>query len=207
MSPSKNIGSRVLLALAVMAMAVAVWLGSAAQRSAVVSTFELARAAEGLEIAQLNQETGLRGFALTGREPFLAPYVAGARQFEASLAKARSLSEGDLDVEAKLNRQSALSRRWRELAEVAIRHVRGGGRAALPMVDERKRLMDNFRASNAELLRHLERDRRRQLAQADLVSMVIILVLGGLFGGTGLFFLRREAGEGEAPERAAPGGA
>ena len=116
MSRSVVARNRVLLLLSVVVVAGAVWLVSATQRSAAAHAFDESRAVEGMLVAQINQETGLRGFALTGRADFLAPYVEGRRAFVADLARAKALSDGDAEEMSSLERQGALSRRWSVLA-------------------------------------------------------------------------------------------
>ena len=46
-----------------------------------------ALAANDIEISMLDQETGLRGFVLSGEDSFLAPFNAGRRNAEAALAR------------------------------------------------------------------------------------------------------------------------
>jgi len=185
--------NRALLLLSIAIVAGAVWLVSATQRSAAGHAFDESRAVEGMLVAQVNQETGLRGFALTRRADFLEPYVAGRREFAADLRQATALSGDDAEEIRGLERQTRISGRWARLAEKEIAHVRGGGTVRLAMAAQRKRLMDAFRAENGRLQVLLEGRRRQDLGKAGVVSVAVIVILGGGLGALGLFFLARSA--------------
>ncbi len=62
----------------------AVWGISQLQRRTADHTFAQIQAGEQMLTAMLDQETGLRGFALTREEEFLAPYVRGQHDFNAA---------------------------------------------------------------------------------------------------------------------------
>ena len=117
MSRSAISRNRALLLLSIAIVAGAVWLVSATQRSAAGHAFDESRAVEGMLVAQVNQETGLRGFALTRRADFLEPYVAGRREFAADLRQATALSGDDAEEIRGLERQTRISGRWARLAE------------------------------------------------------------------------------------------
>jgi len=185
--------NRALLLLSVVIVAAAVWLVSATQRSAAAHAFDESRAVEGMLVAQVNQETGLRGFALVRRPDFLEPYVAGRRAFAGRLAEAKALSEGDVEETRSLDRQAALSRSWSRLAEEEIAHVRRGGTVRLGMAAQRKTLMDAFRTANGQLQVILDSRRRQELGRAGTVSVAVVVFLGGGLGALGLFFLGRSA--------------
>ena len=67
---SNRVRPRLLLAVAVLTIAAAVWGVSQAQRSAADRAFAESRAGHRMLAAMLNQETGLRGFALSRRDAF-----------------------------------------------------------------------------------------------------------------------------------------
>ncbi|MFC4060578.1 CHASE3 domain-containing protein [Planomonospora corallina] len=83
--------------------------------------------AERLQAALLDQETGLRGFVITGQEQFLEPYTAGLQEKRRSIAEIRRLitDERLLGALAEVERRA---RFWRqEYAEPTIELVREGG--------------------------------------------------------------------------------
>jgi signal transduction histidine kinase len=124
--------------------------------------------------ALLDEETGVRGYALTRDRSFLAPYTAGRREEAAALADLdRRLGDlsggerlvGDLDAA----RRAAAS--WRTgFAEPVIADVRGG-RASFRRIDQAagRVMFDEVRSSLDDLQRDLQR--RRQTARARLQSI------------------------------------
>ncbi|MEW2070922.1 ATP-binding protein [Streptomyces sp. NPDC007346] len=81
-----------------------------------------------LQNALLDQETGVRGFALTGDESFLAPYEAGKAAERQRLARARELVGGHKQFTEDLDAIETAARKWREnKAEPLMRMVREQG--------------------------------------------------------------------------------
>ena len=145
---------RLLLLVAVAVITGAVWLASSSQRSAAERVFDESRAGQRMLTAMLNQETGLRGFALTGRDCFLIPYERGRRDFDLAVAEARVAQRGRRP--ALRQRQPTRRRRpatGSELAEQQIGKVRAKSPDALAVHAflRRKRLFDDFRAENQAL--------------------------------------------------------
>src|ERR1044072_1467137 len=86
---------RVLLALLVLVIGVSVWLIAGAQRQTILDTQSQVRSSNDLLIAMLDQETGLRGYALTGDRIFLEPYDLGVKEFESARRRALKSAKGD----------------------------------------------------------------------------------------------------------------
>ncbi|MFC5508212.1 methyl-accepting chemotaxis protein [Bosea massiliensis] len=122
-------------------------------------TDEVVEASNHLLSAMVDQETGLRGFLLSGDNAFLAPYRAGAAEFDRWIAKARQLTTDDAAQQARFGEIQKLSETWhRESADRAIAlmakpetreaarqiEISGTGKAA----------MDGLRAKVAEVLSH-----------------------------------------------------
>ncbi|MGW3503421.1 sensor histidine kinase [Streptomyces globisporus] len=81
-----------------------------------------------LQNALLDQETGVRGFALTGDRSFLEPYEAGKGAELERLAQARELVGDDERLANDLDAIEAAAARWRrDKAEPLIAAVREGG--------------------------------------------------------------------------------
>ncbi|MEU2144160.1 MULTISPECIES: sensor histidine kinase [Streptomyces albovinaceus subgroup] len=81
-----------------------------------------------LQNALLDQETGVRGFALTGDRSFLEPYEAGKSAELERLAQARELVGDDERLANDLDAIEAAATRWRrDKAEPLIAAVREGG--------------------------------------------------------------------------------
>jgi methyl-accepting chemotaxis protein len=87
--------ARLLIAVAVSVLALAVWGVTSTQRSAAETTFQQGESALQMLTAMVDQETGMRGFALTGEERFLEPYRSGRREYASALARARAATRGE----------------------------------------------------------------------------------------------------------------
>ena len=127
MPPSRRTSARLrlrlLLAVAVLAIAGSVWLVSEAQRNAVDRAYSESAAGQRMLVAMLNQETGFRGYALTRRKEFLEPFQSGVRDFEAALRRAGALAR-DSREERDLALQAATARQWRAMARAEIAKLR-----------------------------------------------------------------------------------
>ena len=196
--------TRLLLGAAVLVISAAVWIVSETQRNTAESVFEQGRAAGRLLTAMLDQETGLRGFAVSRDEEFLEPYVRGAADFDRSLAEVRGLIDNE-GQEATLYSMVRAARRWQELADDGIAQVRTQGRLDERQIVERKDHFDEFRRQSDSLDEELTEARHRELDRAGLVSVAVIVILGlgfGIFGFTVIERQSRAARTRRAAERA-----
>ncbi|MFF6906924.1 ATP-binding protein [Streptomyces sp. NPDC012389] len=81
-----------------------------------------------LQNALLDQETGVRGFALTGDDSFLEPYEAGKAAERERLTRARQLIGGQKQFAEDLDAIETAARQWRETkAEPLLKMVREQG--------------------------------------------------------------------------------
>ena len=122
-----------------------------------------------LYASMLDQETGVRGYLLSGQRPFLAPYTAGVADQAVQVAALRPLVAGIPGAQHDLS--SALSRiaAWRSsYAEPAIRTVAAtgkplpGGNVALGKAE-----FDSVRAPLAAFQAALAGQRELAVAQLD----------------------------------------
>ena len=121
-------------------------------------------------IGLLNQETGERGFELTGQSQYLQPYdlgtgqVATARQFLDSAAT-------DSPTRARLVDMEAAASAWQAFSGARIAAVSVSGPIPNPTTDiEGKRLFDAFRQSESSLSNSLDAIVKQQLAAAQGLS-------------------------------------
>lgn len=113
------------------------------------------RAYQDLAVAQLNQETGVRGYALTGRDEFLEPYRAGVAADDRALGTIRGYLRTRGDT-SRVDAVAAAEQAWRTgYAEPAVA-ARGG---ATLDPDTGKALFDAVRARMGELNAVLDADR------------------------------------------------
>ena len=181
-----------LLMAAVIVIAAGVWIASYAQREAASRVARQARDGQLMLIAMLDQETGVRGYLLSGRETFLEPYSAGRREFDRALASARGIAAGNDDMSRAIDEQERIARRWQALAEARIAAARAHDPAAHSIAAAlgRKAMMDRFRAVNASFGRMVEVRRAGQLRQAGRAAVAVILALGLAFGALGTLLIR-----------------
>jgi signal transduction histidine kinase len=145
-------------------------------RDRVVSTLDPA-ALDGSQLyaALLNQETGLRGFLLSGQQPFLGPYTLGLAAQRRDVKSLRPLLAG-LPV-ARTHLDSALRSiaRWRSgYAEPAIKHVTATG---MPMPGDdiaKGRLeFDSIRLPMSQFQSYLAAQRKQAVAHLNGSATVL----------------------------------
>ncbi|MFE4450116.1 ATP-binding protein [Streptomyces sp. NPDC056796] len=152
-----------------------------------------------LQNSLLDQETGVRGFALTGDSTFLEPYEAGMRAEQDRLARVRSLVRGEQPYAGDLERIEEAAQEWRALrAEPLIAAVRANGPtgASSAPIMRSKAEFDTLRALYTTQQSHL--DEARDAARAGLDDarstrdrVLIALVIGFVLAVVSLSLLLR----------------
>ena len=185
---------RLLLVAAVLTIAGAVWGVSQTQRETADRAFGKSRAGQQMLTAMLDQESGVRAFSLKPRKRLLSPYVRGKRDFEAALASARNSAEGEAE-QTHLAEQATAARVWQRLAREEIALVKANPNVSLDndFVAVRERAFERYRSANAKFQTELARERSADLKMAAVVSVGVILLVGGLFGGVGYLAIERQA--------------
>jgi len=117
--------------------------------------------------ALVDEETGLRGFELAGREAFLQPYADGSKRASAARRRLQEIAEtGDAPgLEEDLGSVGVAASSWHLLyADPVILTVRAKGPGArdLPSLTAGKTQFDQVRAAFAQLDRNVV-DRRREV--------------------------------------------
>jgi signal transduction histidine kinase len=149
------------------------------------------RATQSLLTALLDEETGVRGFALSADADFLTPYETGRLDEIAAAARIRSALGGrypalDADLDAVLHRVDV----WRtDYAEPTIAAVRVSGVATSTTdVDLGKKLFDAIRADLDTTLTDLDATRREAAAQlqrnADALTRTALAIGAALLIGS-----------------------
>jgi CHASE3 domain sensor protein len=143
----------------------------------------------------LDQETGLRGYALTGVRDFLEPYELGLKEFDVAQRQAVKSAKGDRTATEQIRALRATAREWQAHARVAVGQLERTGPRAVSITDarERKTLMDRLRARNAALRRHLERRTETELQHARWVVFAFVLLFGGGIPALGMLVVERQA--------------
>jgi sigma-B regulation protein RsbU (phosphoserine phosphatase) len=134
-----------------------------------------------LTTAYLDQETGQRGYVLTGDPDFLDPYVRGTAQARRLSRDLEQLIDGD--DRARLARVESLARRWRDdAAEPAIRaRQEGQPLMATALAPLGKTRFDALRASADELQRAVDASAEESsTVTGRLRSGITVLLIGVL---------------------------
>jgi methyl-accepting chemotaxis protein len=147
--------------------------------------------------SMVDQETGVRGYLVSGHDGFLAPYRSGGKNFGAAVAALTTLTADNPAQQARISALKAEAARWevdvasREIALVssgngieAARALEASG-AGKASMDAIRKTLGEMRGAEASLLeaRSAKRDRSILLSQiilaaGGLISAVISVALG-----------------------------
>ncbi|MEU0376114.1 ATP-binding protein [Streptomyces cyaneofuscatus] len=141
-----------------------------------------------LQNALLDQETGVRGFALTGDDSFLEPYEAGKAAERDRLTQARQLVGGQKQFAEDLDAIETAARQWREnKAEPLLKMVREQGPSvdgASAQLQSSKTDFDALRRAYGAQQTHLSEARdavRAELNDARTTRDQVLFVLMAVF--------------------------
>ena len=120
-------------------------------------TYQVIATADGIVSSMVNQETGYRGYLVSGNEQFLAPYHKGWTDFAHAWGDVRDLTSDNPVQQGRLDEIKRLAESWHnDVAEKAIRlmahpETREAGRA-LESSGAGKQAMDQLRQRVGELI-------------------------------------------------------
>ena len=159
-------------------------------RNQVVNTLDPAALhAARLEVDLLNQETGVRGYALSAQPDFLKPYYDGLVGQRQQVTRLRQLLRGMPGATAQLNLVLHRADTWRSTYAVpTITKVRSSGQSVTgpTAVDQGKADFDQIRAALAALQADLAAQRQdavgtlhgsAQVLDATLIAIAVALLL------------------------------
>jgi serine phosphatase RsbU (regulator of sigma subunit)/CHASE3 domain sensor protein len=144
-----------------------------------------------LAAAYSDQETGARGFVLSGDERFLEPFNSGTDRAERLTRSLRGIAAHEHALRQPLHRAVAASETWRTMSALrAIAEQRSGDSAgaALVVTGQGKEHFDTLRARLATLTRRV--DELSAQAEADSsdarlsLTLLIVLVVAFAVAGT-----------------------
>ena len=151
--------------------------------------------AQGQELATLtaDQESGLRGYLLSGQDAFLAPYSIGQARFVAELRNAEQLVSDNPAQLERLRRVGALAQRWTVFAENLLAMRRRGEpvedtirtQAGKQLMDEMRRELRTFGDSELRLLRDRSEDAQRGTWASVAGYVALLLMISGAIAWTG----------------------
>ena len=117
----KLIGAFVIvLGLFATATAATSWFARNLDDARVITdhTYDVLVAVESMRSGMWAQESGLRGYVITGDEAFLAPYTGGKQRFQQALNQLQRLTIDNDAQQARLSRVAEYEKRWQsELVE------------------------------------------------------------------------------------------
>ncbi|MCM5557469.1 methyl-accepting chemotaxis protein [Pleomorphomonas sp. JP5] len=165
-----------------------------------VHTYEVLQQADAMQAAMVDQETGFRGFLVTGNPDNLGPYKSGSSNFQAALSKLRTLTADNPAQQGRLDQIATAADAWRmNVAEKGI-GLRGNDLTREAAYDlERngvgKKSMDGIRVIVKELKGAEESllDERARARDNAFRSITWSIIAGGalmvLFAGLGILVL------------------
>ena len=150
-------------------------------------SYQVLQNADGLLMSMVNQETGMRGFLITGNDANLDPYKGGKDSFDAQFAKLKDLTKDNAAQQQRLDDMKVIAESWRrEVTEPAI--TLGGNPATQAQgqdyekAGKGKSYMDSFRAKMTEF-REAESSllavRSKDLA-SSLTGIVFTIILSSV---------------------------
>jgi signal transduction histidine kinase/DNA-binding response OmpR family regulator/CHASE3 domain sensor protein len=117
-------------------------------------------------IGLLNQETGERGYELTGQSQYLEPYRLGSSQVTVARQFLDSAPTDNL-TRAKVIAMESAASKWQAFATTRLVAVAGSGLSSDPGIDAKgKSLFDAFRSTELDLAGSLDATVKRDLADA-----------------------------------------
>jgi PAS domain S-box-containing protein len=134
----------------------------------------------------IDQETGLRGFQLTGDPAMLAPWEAAAGPIQSHFANMREMLDGDAVQQASLNDLERRYNQWLGFARAVLNQDPAALKVA-GLNQRGKAMMDGIRAAAATMLQHETNLRERQyrharwLQRQELISLCLSAVVIGIF--------------------------
>jgi signal transduction histidine kinase len=181
----------VLLALVLVALSVVLILSLVTFRSRGDDVIERWQPADSLSQTILgdlvNQETGVRGYALGGRPALLAPYIHYRAVERVQEARLRGLLEGHVELENRLDAVVDAGNMWRtNVAQQYIRRVRAGDPTVdvAARSDQAKAAFDRIRRASASLTAGIAVERKRANDARATAMIFVWSAVGVLVGVT-----------------------
>ncbi|MEU7102701.1 ATP-binding protein [Streptomyces longwoodensis] len=145
-----------------------------------------------LQAAQVNQETGIRGYAIAADQQFLTPYTQGKQDETRSVRRLRELLDGRPELLADLDAVEREAQQWREqFAEPLAAAITPGRPRPLDRqsAERGKAEFDQVRAlwtkQNDDLTRAVQ-DGRERISHERLVRNTVLAAMVAVFLLTGI---------------------
>jgi CHASE3 domain sensor protein len=132
----------------------------------------------------IDQETGLRGYQLTGDAVMLEPWKAAAGPIQIHFGELRGMLSGDGAQQTAVNQLEVRYNEWLGFANAVLNQDAASLKAA-GMNQRGKAMMDGIRGTTAAMLQHEanlraeQYDHARWLQRRELLSLFISVVVVG----------------------------
>jgi signal transduction histidine kinase len=135
-----------------------------------------------LESALVNQETGIRGYGLTGQRDFLQPYTQGLTDEKTAVAALRGDVAGDRDAEQQLTDVLDAAGDWQQLIATPVAASAPAAAIAVASqdADVGKAAFDRVRAAAATEQQHLQAERTAAAGELQSASSESDVVFGAI---------------------------
>ncbi|WBB79074.1 CHASE3 domain-containing protein [Micromonospora sp. WMMD882] len=130
--------------------------------------------------ALLDQETAVRGYAVSADRADLAPYDGGVRQEQERLASMRRLAAGYVGIDDDLDRVQAQAEQWRRsVAAPVIAAVEQNGTAAgqALITDQTRAQFDQIRATMAQVEAEILTVRQATVRHVERTGDLLVILL------------------------------
>jgi methyl-accepting chemotaxis protein len=190
-----KIGLKLLIAFAVViVISIAASIASLMATSSVKQanqwndhTYIVLSVAQNVMAAMVDQETGMRGFLVSGDEQFLDPFKSGQVEFKTQLAKLKELTSDNAEQQVRIDEIAAFAKEWHEtVADVELKlgsnpSTLEEGRK-LEASGAGKKSMDAIRSKISDLMQaeQVLLDKRSAQLQSDLTKSTLSLIIGAI---------------------------
>ena len=166
----------------------------------IAHTFEVIAKANLLQKLLVDMETGIRGFVITGTDPFLEPYDAGKDAYETATARLKHLVSDTPPQVERVEEIDVLVARWQKAAavpEIAARRASSEAARALIQKGTGKAIMDTLRdriGKFVEIEKGLLTERRKKADQTTVQTDYVTGIctdLGIFFGIVAMLYITR----------------
>jgi methyl-accepting chemotaxis protein len=159
----------------------------------VTHTYQVMGTADAALAAMVNQETGMRGFLVSGEDKFLEPQIAGAKDFVVQMDKLAALTSDNPAQQTRISDIRKLAEEWHEkivVAEKDLVHNKndlegarkieasGAGKASM---DGMRKIFADLREAESSLLAVRDKANAENTASAKMtiyIGAATIFVIG-----------------------------
>ena len=136
-----------------------------------------ARSASNVLVSLLNEETGVRGYLLTGEQSFLRPYRQGMRQAAADLTTLHKLVDSYPDLRPRLRAAEHAAAVWQaQYAGPAVAAKTSGKSPSVALENSGKIDFDHIRTTFAALNTRILAERQAALNRLHTATTAVIIV-------------------------------